>query len=83
MRTFDLETTEAVIDALGGNPAVAELTASNTKAVWNWRNAKQFPAWTYLLLTGALKRIGKSAPDTLWAMQPPAPKARQADEASA
>lgn len=74
-----LRTTDAVIEALGGNRAVGDLTASNAKAVSNWRNSK-FPAWTYLSINKALDAIGKSAPDNLWKME--APK-RQRDEASA
>lgn len=77
-----LETTDAVIDELGGNRAVGELTSSNAKAVSNWRGAK-FPAWTYLLINEALRRTGKTAPDTLWAMTPPQTKRRQADDEAA
>lgn len=83
MQEFDLNSTGEVIDVLGGNPAVGELTGSNANAVSNWRGFNLFPAWTYLSITKALSAIGKSAPDSLWKMQPPAPKKRQADEASA
>lgn len=82
MELVILQTTDDVIEALGGNRAVGDLTTSNAKAVSNWRGSK-FPAWTYLAIKGALKRTGKSAPDALWAMNPPASKKRQTDEASA
>lgn len=64
-----LSTTESVMDALGGNQAVAELTGSTPKAVWNWRAGKTFPSNTYIALTTALKAKGKSAPPSLWGMK--------------
>ncbi len=74
-----LQTTESVIDELGGNQAVSELTGTlNAKAVSNWRSSNLFPAWTYLILTTALQARGKAASDTLWKMEAPAKKPRQA-----
>lgn len=64
-----LSTTSEVMDALGGNLAVAELTGSNNKAVWNWRVAETFPANTYVALTQALLAKGKTAPASLWGMK--------------
>lgn len=64
-----LTTTSDVMDALGGNLAVAELTGSNNKAVWNWRVAETFPANTYVALTEALLAKGKTAPASLWGMK--------------
>src|SRR5256885_6979876 len=59
---FDLHSTAEIIDELGGNPAVAELTGTgNAKAVSNWRSSNLFPAWTYLILTNALQALGKTA----------------------
>lgn len=75
---FELVTTEAVIDALGGNQRVGELTASNAKAVWNWRASNTFPSNTYVALQAALRTIGKSAPDALWSMKLPAPEPERA-----
>jgi len=66
-----LTTTSDVIEALGGNPAVAEITGSTTKAVWNWRGFKAFPSNTYIMLTEALRAKGLSAPDSLWGMKEP------------
>ena len=63
-----ISTTREVIDALGGNGAVANITGSTAKAVWNWRKANIFPAHTYLLITNALKRRGLIAPSGLWRM---------------
>jgi hypothetical protein len=67
-----LETTSQVIDALGGNVPVAELTDSKPNAVSNWRGFETFPPNTYVVLTHALAQIGKTAPTKLWRMKLPA-----------
>lgn len=64
-----LSTTIDVIEELGGNLAVAELTGSNPKAVWNWRGFETFPSNTYVALTEALLAKGKTAPASLWGMK--------------
>lgn len=64
-----LSSASEVMDALGGNGAVAELTGSTNKAVWNWRASGSFPSNTYVVLTDALRAIGKTAPDSLWGMK--------------
>lgn len=58
-----------MLDALGGNVAVAELTGSKPKAVWNWRGFETFPSNTYVAMTAALLAKGKSAPASLWGMK--------------
>lgn len=64
-----LTTARAVVDALGGAKTVASLTNRTTEnAVYNWTSAGRFPADTYLVLTTELRKLGKSAPDSLWAM---------------
>jgi hypothetical protein len=63
-----LHTANAVVVALGGTRAVAELTGRSDPAVSNWRKADSFPANTYLLLKAALEAKGVTAPDTLWGM---------------
>lgn len=69
MRT--LNSTEDVIEALGGNQAVAAITRRNKDGVvWNWKDRKTFPANTYVVLKAALKERGLSAPDSLWGMTP-------------
>ena len=65
----ELTTTEAVIEALGGNAPVQALTNSRAAAVSNWRKFETFPSNTYLVLTGALAAIGKTAPPSLWSMK--------------
>jgi hypothetical protein len=64
-----LETTGDVMDALGGNSAVETITSSKPSAVSNWRSSNSFPANTYVVMTDALRAIGKSAPDSLWGMR--------------
>lgn len=64
-----LLSTSDVMDALGGNLAVADITGSKPKAVSNWRKANTFPSRTYLALTGALLAKGKTAPAALWGMK--------------
>jgi hypothetical protein len=66
-----LTSTAAVVDALGGIQAVAYLTGSNYKAAANWKSFATFPAKTFLVMTDALERIGKSAPASLWGMTEP------------
>lgn len=66
-----LTTASAVIDLLGGNPAVARLTGRRAQAVSNWRRFNAFPADTYVALTEALKAIDASAPNSLWGMVAP------------
>ena len=67
MSDSDLDTASKVMDALGGNSAVARLTGSKPKAVSNWR-ARGFPPRTFASLNAALAKIGLSAPAKLWDM---------------
>ncbi len=68
----ELRTTAEVIDALGGNQPVANLTSSTNKAVSNWRGFPTFPSNTYLAIIEALRARGKTAPASLWGMKTPA-----------
>jgi hypothetical protein len=63
-----LNTTNAVVIALGGTRAVAELTGRSDPAVSNWRKANSFPANTYLTLKAAMTEKNLTAPDALWGM---------------
>lgn len=67
----ELSTTSDVLDALGGNAAVADLTGSKAKAVWNWRKFETFPSNTYVAMKQALLAKGKTAPASLWGMKQP------------
>lgn len=70
-----LRTTSTIIDALGGNAAVSELTKTSVNGVSNWRASGQFPADTYLLIKNAIKAIDVEAPDYLWPMRQATKKA--------
>jgi hypothetical protein len=69
MVTTQLDTIDAVVDALGGTGVVAGMVKNTDAAVSNWRKAGQFPANTYLIIRGELEKLNKTAPDTLWAMK--------------
>lgn len=66
----ELQSTKAVIDALGGTKAVAELTGRKYNAAFNWRSSK-FPSNTYLTIQTALRERDKVAPASLWGMTEP------------
>lgn len=74
----ELRTTSEVMDALGGNQPVADLTGSTNKAVSNWRGFEKFPSNTYVAMIAGLRAIGKTAPDSLWGMKQPAEAERVA-----
>ena len=63
--------TNQVLEALGGNAAVAALTGRWPGAVSNWRSLEHFPANTYVIMRDALLAMGHEAPpDWLWDMAP-------------
>jgi hypothetical protein len=61
-----LKTANEVMDALGGNEGVMELTGRKQTAVLNWRASGKFPAKFHLLMTQALAHRGLRAPASLW-----------------
>ena len=65
-----LTTTRAVITALGGLKAVAELTSADYNAAWNWTAFKTFPSDTFDVMTKALTAKGHTAPPSLWRQRP-------------
>ena len=66
-----LHTVADVFTALGENPGIEALTGSKSSAVSMWRKAERFPSNTYLIITDALRDIGKTAPASLWGMKQP------------
>lgn len=68
----ELDTVDAVIEALGGRMAVAELTGRLPQQVTNWRAAGTFSPTTFLVMTTALAAIGRRAAPRLWRMDEPA-----------
>ena len=61
-----LDSVEAVIDALGGPAELRRLGGFSPQRVWNWKRDNRFPASTYVLLQGALRKVNRSADDRLW-----------------
>jgi hypothetical protein len=63
-----LNSPRAVIKAVGGVAAAAQITGKSEQVVINWKRFKTLPARTYVELTEALADIapGKSAPLRLW-----------------
>jgi hypothetical protein len=77
---MDLENLETVADvfaALGDNPGVEAITGSKPSTLSMWRAAGSFPSNTYVVLTEALRAVGKTAPDSLWKMRSPASEAER------
>lgn len=69
-----LTTVEDVIDALGGNASVMELTKSKSlQTVTNWRYGQRIAAHTYVVMTTALKDKGLEADPSLWGITPAEP----------
>jgi hypothetical protein len=69
----ELRTPAQVIDALGGNAAVADIVSTpdkpvTPKAVWNWRKWETLPPKTYVAMFRALCAINKTASPSLWGM---------------
>jgi hypothetical protein len=73
-----LPSTRIVIDVLGGGQKVATMLGTTAKVVSGWRTTDRFPAATYVTLQGRLKKMGLSAPDSLWPMKGAKPKRRRA-----
>jgi hypothetical protein len=63
-----LQTTDEVIEALGGTVAVGKLTGRYSQQVSQWRRHGFFPSTTYTEMQAALARIGQTAPPALWRM---------------
>lgn len=63
-----ISSTNVLIDVLGGNQKVAAITGASAGSVSGWRSSK-LPAATYVLMQKKLRKMGLSAPDTLWSMR--------------
>lgn len=73
----ELTSAEAVFEELGGIQAVADLTGSGYRAVFNWKAADAFPAKTYVTVIDALREHGCCAPASLFGMVPSATEAAE------
>ena len=67
-----LDSVDAVIAALGGRMAVAELTGRSPQQVTNWRASGSISPTTFLVMTRALAALGQRAAPRLWRMDEPA-----------
>jgi len=64
-----LDTAAKVIEALGGNRAVADLIGVRPTAVSNWTCRRGvFPPRTWDVMSRALAERGMRAPSSLWQM---------------
>jgi hypothetical protein len=65
-----LTTVDEVIEALGGNATVQDMTAAKSlQTVTNWRYVGRCAHSTYLIMTDALKARGYTAPPELWGIK--------------
>ncbi len=62
-------TVDAVIDALGGTSAVAQLTLVRSSAVSNWRRRGRIPSEKFMTLADALKRADLAANPVLFGFE--------------
>jgi hypothetical protein len=65
---MELSTVDSVIEALGGNGAVARLTGRTHQAVSNWRRRGHFPSETFCVLRDELNRRDVPTALSLWRM---------------
>jgi hypothetical protein len=63
-------TADDLIDALGGNLAVAEIAGVGSSAVSNWRRAGRLPPRLYLRLAAAGRERGVEVPEGLFKETP-------------
>lgn len=64
-----LQTTDDVVETLGGTKELAKALGVGITAVINWRTRKRFPADTYFAIRDELKARGRVAPEHLWRMR--------------
>jgi hypothetical protein len=67
-----LKTADAVIDAVGGTTAAAQISGRSLTQVSNWRKAGILSAHTYLLFRKELDERCMRAPARLWRIDEPA-----------
>lgn len=73
-------TLDELIAVLGGpTKAAAALGESRPTVVTNWRARGKLPAHRFMAHRAALKRLGISAPESLWFSRRPAPAPRETE----
>jgi len=65
-----LTTFDAVLDAVGGFRALAELTGVSTPLTYAWRRAGRFPAWTLDRIERALNPRGITVARAVFDFEP-------------
>lgn len=71
MQMRELDTVDAVLDALDGPTRAAALVGKKANNANSWRVAGQLPAKTYLVFAKELEARGYKAPLRLWGMIEP------------
>jgi hypothetical protein len=61
-----LRSVEAVVEALGGNTATADLAGVGISAVSNWKARGAIPTENFLTFSRALARLGKKVDPTVF-----------------
>lgn len=64
-----LRTVEAIIDALGGTTAAADMAGVGKAAVSNWKQAQRIPPEYYVALQAALEQQGERADPKAFGMK--------------
>lgn len=65
-----LRSADAIIDALGGTTAAAELAGVSVSAVSNWRERRAIPADNFLSFSHALDARGLKADPLVFGLKP-------------
>jgi len=68
--TRHLNSFEAVLDAIGGFRALAELTGVSIPLTYAWRRAGRFPAWTLDRIERALNPRGITVARAVFDFEP-------------
>lgn len=66
-----LTSPKAVIEALGGFAAAAEITGSKYNTVWMWGKNNRIPAEHVLVVGAALEKAGKRAAPSVFGINEP------------
>ena len=74
----ELQTISEIIDELGGNRAVGELTGTKPKSVSMWKTFGKFPWRTQMTIVEALRARNLTAPTSLWGMRKDEPLCHEA-----
>lgn len=82
MTTRHLNTVDAVLNAVGGFRALAELTGVSTPLTYAWRRAGRLPAWTLDRIERALAPRGITVARAVFDFEPARAGKRQSSSVS-